>query len=444
MATTYYCDLVDDFVDRTGLDATTNKLTGPGGFMAALYGWGSATQLTPGDTLWLEGRAALEKLVKITYDTADTSTWVAGDVVQNHNDGGGASGDDWVGVLVNRDATTIWVQINAASTDIDSVSTADGVDNTTRTETVAGANMTAAEALGIEMMTGVAEGTQADGRINLWGTTDLTDAAANEGLAYLDGNEKAEHAVYVTLDDTDSYWCRYLSFEYATDTGFDTKSTIILFKFWRFEYCRFANNSGSGCYCYLDSQLQFLACIFRDNLSHGMEAAGGDGIAIWCLAEGNGGSGFRQLYFPGTFIQCLSYGNTSDNFLMQRTDTGNILLFECVAVGSTGGSGYFFSGNASMHAGSFVVGCRMINNNQYGIEYNVSGTAESLHLERYNVFYGNLQGDLELTDGLGSDTSYGDDSNHISDPADDGVDADYNVETGKEHRSTAIVLNWDS
>jgi hypothetical protein len=89
-----------------------------------------------------------------------------------------------------------------------------------------------------------------------------------------------------------------------------------------------------------------------------------------------------------------------------------------------------------------LIGNRITNNGDGAGEYGLDQDASRpTCFEDWNVFFGNNSGDLNnVSGGL---NSYGDHGNHISDPSDDGIDADFNVEDGKEHDSTALVLNWD-
>ena len=90
-----------------------------------------------------------------------------------------------------------------------------------------------------------------------------------------------------------------------------------------------------------------------------------------------------------------------------------------------------------------VRGCRITNHSAYGIRLDGAG---KLSAEDYNVFYGNTSGDVYGNWDIGLH-SYGDETDHISDPSDDGyVDSsspafDFNVDEGSELRSEAVPLD---
>ncbi len=437
----YYCDLAVDFVaGRDGTNDTTEVLTGIGGVMSSLYGWGASAQIAAGETLWLKGTANAGKFIKWIVTADKSGTWVIGDVIMSGTEDANPQGSVFTGVLVYISATMLYVQCNlTAGGDYDDVGIPDGIDNTTRVESITAAQTTSVHAFGIELATGVAMGTQLDGRLVVRGTTDLSDPVANEGLAYIDGQAVADYALYISLDETNWYRWRYVSFEDVNIDAVGTAGSGVDCDYWDFELCRL-NDSVRGIYGYSFNYLRMFRCIAAGNSSHGYYSVGADILKL-CAAYNNGGQGILCSYGVGSFVlDCLARGNTLNNFYSSRATS----TFDgCLADGSTAGSGFLIDGTYYARGGSTIFNSRAVNNNQYGIEYDLTITAETLHMERYNVFFGNVLGDLELTAGLGSDTSYGDDSNHISDPADDGIDVNFNVEAGKEHASTKIPLDWD-
>ena len=92
--------------------------------------------------------ARFREVVKITVNADKSATWRPGNLVQNHNDGGGANGDNWSGGLGAITATLMTVELNLGSV-IGNVDLADGVQNVTLTDTLPGANQTAVDAVGV-------------------------------------------------------------------------------------------------------------------------------------------------------------------------------------------------------------------------------------------------------------------------------------------------------
>lgn len=435
--TTYYCDLANDFTDATGDpdgDGSGDIYDGPGGFQAAIEGWGNATALAAGDTLYLKGTADLSKFVKLTVDVDKTGTWVISDVVQNHNDGGGSSGDDWVGELVYIDATTVWVQINAASTEYNDVDTADGIDNTTQTETIAGANMTGKACPGILVDNN--SGDETSGWIHLVGADGSWVARGAQFVLDGKGSAAAARAARCLHADAAGYVIEYGTFQNSAGDGVNPNTTTTYGQAWVFRHCLFSNNTSVGVVSTYRVNMYFIRCIAESNSGIGFQ---GGVRHVFGRSSNNGGIGFKD---PAILAGCVASGNTGDGV------TGNAFCFQCV-----------FDDNAdgihteTWHSGPWVIGCRITNNSGYG--WQDGNTICETVIEDWNVFHGNDGGGTgkDLLNVLTGRHSYGDSSgggseSHISDPSDDGyVDAandDYNIAIGKEHRSTAIDLDWDS
>ena len=348
MATEYYCDLDQDFDNPANVgDTSGNPALGCGGFKSMIAGWGNHDQLVKGDTLKVKGTGDESKLIKITVDVDKSATWVISDVVENYNDGGGASGDDWVGELVFIDATTLWVQINAASGDIDSVDTADGVYNVTRTDSIAGANMTTAIAPGIQV-----EGVSGDANEPL-SIVGVNSSWVEDGtLSTLDGKLKADNNL--TVDDFDYGIIRNLRLKDSAGAAF---LGVVNYSY----YVKFVNLVADGA------------------VGAGLDGLTGSRLRyskfIQCQAYDCGGNGFSIRYNNSAF-GCTAYNNANGFHVHDAT------LKDCVAFENTGfGLNLSGAGAAAVNcvsdknadgiysgAGATAIGCRITNNTNYGIE----------------------------------------------------------------------------
>jgi len=407
---TYYVDVTQDFADQTGVNNTGNEYYGPGGLQAAIWGSGAATALVAGDTLYAKfGTADLSKYVVAGVDLDKTGTWVIGDAVQNHNDAGGASGDDWVGKLVYITANLVYFQINNASTDVASVNNGDGIDNTTRGETIPGANMLNSGADGIICDTN--SGDAVTGHIKMIGC----DAAWNPGEG-LHSNHDASHLVTLDGDGAATvcfyggnaihyWWLESIKFTNASANNIDHHATNG--DYWVFRYC-VSDSAGAAGFRTLDfTGPRVHHCVFSNNTTHGFYSAPyTDAWACRTFGNGSVGIGVGGL---SSCTACLSYNNSDDNFIL--TSTVGVFV-NCVGDGSVAGSGL----NIGAQKGVAIRGCRFTNNFDHGIE--MSAAVNDTNTENFNVFHNNGNGDLQnIVSGY---NSYGDAANHISEPPDDG------------------------
>lgn len=405
----WYIDVTQDFADQTGADNTGNEYYGPGGLQAAIWGTGNATALVAGDKLYGKfGTADISKYVVAGVDLDKTGTWVIGDAVQNHNDGGGASGDDWVGKLVYITANLVYFQINNASTDVASVDNADGIDNTTRGETIPGANMLNSGSDGI-----MCEGNSGDavtGHIKLIGC----DAAWNPGeglhsnhdvshLVTLDGDGAATVCFYGGVN-VDRWWLESIRCTGATGDGITAGNSADR---WVFRYVVADTNGANGIGALRFTSAVYKHCHFYDNTGVGLRRPNYYNEVLGCRTNGNGGYGIEFQNYV-TCVDCLSYENADDNFFSAPNENK---LYHCVADGSIGGSGIRIVG-----INTLVFGCRLTNNFDHGIEMDVA--VDDTNIEDFNVCHNNANGDLQnIVSGY---NSYGDAANHISEPPDDG------------------------
>lgn len=422
MAGPYYCDLAADFVDRTGVDSTTNVYTGPGGFQAAVRGTGNATALAAGEILYLKGTATLCRLVLLRCGK-DVSSWSVGDTVVDNN-----TGSEWSGkvcqVNVGAVNTDIIIQTDSAYEQND-ITLGSGINNTTAVDTTTLATKTC-EGILIDG----ADGNATSGRVILQGTTDLSSPTTNLGQAILEATSAGTNATNCLAMETgvDAWSYNYLTFQNAVGDGFEgnTKSH----KNNKFNHCLAQNNGGHGFDLHYSYTVTVHTCIARSNGGTGFYSCFSSGVIVHSVASGNSGDGIF-MWQMATLWGCLCYENTGDNISL-RSGASTQLVANCVAADSSGGSGIKFD---SVLDDQRLIANRVTGNNQYGIE----GAANSLFtMEDWNVIEGNgVAARLNVAAGPNSDDS----------PADDGfvnsASDDYNIKTGAEIRSTALTLNWD-
>ena len=381
--TDYYCDLDADFDNPANVgDATDNPALGPGGLQSMIEGWGNHDALTPSDTLYAKGTGDLSKLVKITVDVDKSGTWAISDVVENHNDGGGANGDDWVGELVYINATTLWVQINAASTDIASVDTADGVYNVSQTDEIAGANMTAAAAPGIQLD----NNSGSDGSpIRVVGCADDASFTVDGTPAVLDGDAAATYCLNISGPD---YW-EFRNVRFTDSLGDAVHPTSYGDNF-HWHRCDFDNAGGDGMGTCRYSTL--FACRAYDNDAYGFDLYGSR--AVGCQAYNNALAGFAMEQYSTAF-GCWAWDNRSHGFHVTGAPQ---MIAQCVAHANDASGVYTTKGPL------IVVLCRLTANADYGIATDATATAYDLYNALIDNVTGTRNGNVVLPNDLGSDT----------------------------------------
>lgn len=93
-----------------------------------------------------------------------------------------------------------------------------------------------------------------------------------------------------------------------------------------------------------------VACRASDCTSHGFDLIGSttqNRSIVGCLADGNGGSGFRT-YFTTSVVNCTAHGNTSDGF---NHEFDNIVYANCLA---TSNGGYGFNANNTARPAAII------------------------------------------------------------------------------------------
>jgi len=444
MASTYYCDLALDFADKSGLDHTGNQLTGPGGFFLAVdNGAGNATKLAAGDTVYLKGTADLSKFVKFTVNVDKSATWLPGHVVENHNDGGGENGDDWIGVAVYVTATLVYVQINAASTHYAHVAIADGIYNATLAEDIPGANTTAKACPGISMANAVS-GDTTSGSIKIIGCdASWTPRAAQ---AVFDGGANGSNeAVYcvdcATGNPNVDYWrWEYITFQRAVTANIGGPSATNTCDNWNFIHCLITLGTAAGLSGRFSSCI-LKRCIATNNGSDGCSLGGQSGNrVVGCFVATNGGWGLTNVGGYLAVQDSLIYDNASGNAQGYAAGT----FAHSVLDGTNGAGDAITIGSTSQHA-LVVWACRVTNNLGMGI--NAPAYVDDTHIIDFNVFYGNTGADVDsglmegpdnLTQDAAEITSNSD--GYLAAPVTNG----FIVVAGKEHSRSVLVLDWSN
>lgn len=402
--TTYYCDLEVDFVERTGLDGSTNVLTGPGGFQAAIRGDGTddATALAAGDTLWIKGTATLARLIYFDCDSTGVSGWDVGDTVVDNN-----TGSEWAGKVAQRwdNVETGLASNNICLIQLDSsyesndVVVGNGINNTTKVETY---TLSGIDTPGIQY--DGSSGADAVGNIKIYGTIDFSDPSGNREQAILEALSAGTNVTncFSTPTAIRLLELSHITIQNSSASGLNCKSQANTA--WIINHCLFKNCAGAGAAFYKLGSSTISNCIARDNGDFGLNRAYSISLFINCVASGNSGGGI-ELYYGGELVNCLAYENTGHNLEATRGSTN--LVLNCVGDGSIAGSGIRISNISTQHCA--ILESRFTNNNQYGLE---DVTGEYIVHEDWNVIFNNRQGERLGNIPLGLNTN--------NSPVDDG------------------------
>lgn len=431
MASPWFCDLSDaTFVDRTG-DDVANELTGPAGFQAAIRGTGNATALVAGDILYLYGTGDLSRLIEIGCDGTDVSgtglDWAIGDAVRNLD---GVT-ETWTGVIVevgvggSTDVLLVWLD---AGLDIGDIIAADGIENTTQSESVD--PVVNVITPGIEWDGN--EGSRAAGQIKVISVTDENNPTTSHGEAILDGTDHAANKValfginftagkdflyfeYLTIQNTngDGWYQANAGQDYSVfwkcgangNAGNGWNGAGSGFRYGVWIQCEASNNTGQGIRR-VNNEARIIFCSIIDNASHGIETLGAGTVVCGCILHSNGGAGFSAYGLSALVMHCVCDENTTNGVDFTSTTVN----------------------------GGVVIGSRLTNQagaGDFGID---SATAENFVRENWNAFFGN-DNDRNNVD-TGPDSS--------SAGADDGytnqAGNDFNVADGKTLDSSVVTV----
>ncbi len=272
---------------------------------------------------------------------------------------------------------------------------------------------------------GVPDGTAAGGHIRIYGCD--AGGTPGDGEFVIDGGDAANGINVTTV--LLRLWMEHVKFVDCI-IGLDLNQQYS--DFWVLKHCIFESCVNYGMFLDRCRNGLVINCIFRDNGSSSGCRVFGDMRIVDCLAEGNT-SGF-SMYSVNTLWNCLSYENSVDGFTISNTSN---TFFNCVGADHGAGSGI----NLLAQTGNVILGCRLTDNNDNGIE--TTAASDDANYADYNLFNANVDptDDETTTQSRGvtnSITNPGGGSGYV-----DAVADNYEVATGKELRSTANNLDWD-
>jgi hypothetical protein len=410
---TYYCDPSGNFATAdNGTNNTGSEWLGPYGLQKAF------DTVAAGNTLLVKGGSGgtdcnLKRLVLLTVGTDKTGTWAVGDALRNDS----GDGDDWTGILCEISATTILTE--TITGDYDDIAAADGVENTTRTDTV---TCSAKECPGIVDDT---QNGSLGSRVIYTGTDSSWNARGAQCV--IDGGNVAARCLAVAGMD-------YKTLEYFTLKDATTENigrTAGDCDRWRIYHCKFDGNSHSTYASNLGywrfSMIRL--CQFLNATNFGT----GAGLICkyeLCLSKGNGGAGF---YLSGSYpelIDCVSAENTGDGVEVRGDYT---YIVGCVFNANGGDGADIKSGNEQVT----IRCCRFTNNTGYGIRDDSGNTADNE--EDWCYFEDNTAGNrLNIAAGANSDSDNADTDEGYVDKAND----NYTTRDDASMRNVAVDLAW--
>jgi hypothetical protein len=340
--TTYYCDLAEDFSNPANVgDTSGNPANGPGGYQSMINGWGNHDALAAGDTLLLTGTGDLSKFIKIIVTDDKSATWTIGDTIYNDSQGAYGAGERWQGVLVYIDATTVWVQIDAASTDISYFTAGDGVLNTTLPDAIADADTVSASAPGL-----LFDGADGTGLASI-SHIGVNSSWVEDGTrATLDGKGLVQYLV--SSDNGRYYRVRNIySISGYSGSGRSWKGLSSNARFWTWQNCvAEGGREGWGGFYYVS----FVLCTAFDCEYYGFICTYSN--YLFCTAYNNA-TGF--YVHVGSAVGCVAYDNSSYGYSMVYAAN----LYNCVADNN-------YYGIKCPYDIQQLFGCR-ITNNTHGI-----------------------------------------------------------------------------
>lgn len=404
---TYYVDLSGTWaVAQTGADHVGAEWQGPAGAQEAFDTVGVD------DIVYYVGTADLGRLVTLTVN--DTTSWAAGDDLQNNNLGGGSPGDDWSSAVLYEvtDGTHIIMEMQPGET-IDDIDLADGVDNTTQVDQE---TCSVKEVLGIQ-----ADGTDGADGDEIFQLGCNGSWVEDGTLVVFDGGStatKATNCIYI--NGIDYYQWRNIRCTDASGDGLLSNSAGVQ-DHHILSNCEFDNNGGAGANVEEMEYVSVNNSKFHTNGSHGLNNPHLSSKWDSCVFYNNTGSGVNQ----GTdtdrvyFAHCIAHNNTGEYGIKLDTEC---ITVHCIADGQVTGI---------RHAGAIgglTHYCRLTNCSSRGLV--ILGS----HVAAWNSFYANVTDDI-----LGGRVLFynGADTNLYDPDADDGyndrANDDFNLKDSRSY-----------
>jgi len=344
----------------------------------------------------------------VLFTVAATTSYAAGDAVRNNT----GSGNHWTGTVCEVvDGTHFLGELLTG--DYGTVTTSEGVENTTRSTTT---TCSATSCPGI--LDNTTAGT-AGAYISLVGTNVSWTPGTR---AYVSGGTAAHVAIpFSATRDYRKY--SWLQFDTASSQAMYAAHTYAVFL-----QCRFTGSSDVGLYNG-SIRTNLIQCEFDYNTGDGCYNAEAGMRFKFCKFHHNGGAGCHMAYsYYSMMVGCWSYKNTGDGFRTGSSAYGNE-FWSCVGHGN-GGRGLYCVDSVHQN----VVASRWTGNTAAGIDCTAYMQSS---IEDYNYFQGNSTATVGIDTGghslTGTDTDYG-----YTDSAND----DYSLASDATGANIAVSLDF--
>ena len=413
--------MADKYVDlNTGEGFSTGDAGTSGDPFVGCYGMQKALDtVAAGETIFVTGTANLNKLVTLTVGADKTGTWVVGDAVRNNT----GSGNHWTGVLCERTSSTMLIELDTG--DYGTVTTSEGIENTTRSDTV-----TCSAKMCPGMVVDTTDGTVYL-PVNIIGCNNSTSWIPGT-LAVFDG-VNTSHINYAINSTKIQYSLSFIEIKNCGSHG-----VYHVINAWKFLQCSIHNNAGNGVYSFWGGYSSvFENCKIYSNSLDGIRTGAYSHI-LFSKIYSNGNSG---VMFDGAYG--IVFGNTCYNnayFHINLGDGDGYNIIGNILHGQTNGSyAALYMGNG-VASHTVIIGNRITGNAGYGIKWYYEPTSKigNSTIEDWNYFQSNTSGDrYKIPTGAnsvsGSDTNYG---------YTDYTNGDFSLVSIATLRRTAINLDW--
>jgi hypothetical protein len=281
-----------------------------------------------------------------------------------------------------------------------------------------GNNYTNAAALTRPGLKPVTAGTSNEARVTIVGTKNDENWTEDGTQVVIDGHTTGDHGIQTLLA-----WYEVRNVRITRTFQYWGWITILS--------SRLINCTADHCYRGFSGAGVYRNCLSYSNTQFGFYPdSAPNAHYAFCVAYGNGSSGFVDLTYNSSAIMCLSYDNGGHGFKIV-SDYGSCIV-ACVIDGNTL-DGILASGDGYTR----VLGCRITNNGLGGTSYyGINATTTQNIDEDYNVFYCN---------GLDAGATADHDRLHVatgvhSDHAENDTEQGYTNEGGNVFTVTAAAI----